>query len=494
VKKDKASDLEAQSGLSYESVEEVQKALCERNFYAFCRLLYPRFYTKERHHLKLLCDTLQALVENKLLDKHGKPVENLLLSLPPRHGKSYTIQNLSKWLLGKKPDKSIITVSYNQSLSIRAGKEVRNAIQERKVQGGRLVYSDVFPNTRIKDGDGAQDVWALEGSHFSYLSTSPTGTLTGAGATGLFIIDDLVKNAYEAFNERILEEHFSFYNDTARSRIETGCKRLVIMTRWATNDLTGKLLQTESEKWHQIILPAYLDDAQGKMLAPDILSYAEYKDRERTTDPVIFQGNYQQAPFDSIDRLYPNIKTYSQSSMPSRFERIEAYIDTADKGADYLAGGVYGVYKGMGYILDILYTQEPMEKTEPMTAKMLDDTNTDTAYIESNNGGIGFARNVSKLLRERGNHNCIIRDFSQTVNKESRILTNATSVCNTLLFPEEWATLYPVFYRDVTRAGRQGKWVHDDAFDMLSGIIEKSFAKGDNSLSIPTIGAESLGF
>ena len=178
-------------------IELVKDAACQiarEDFYSFCRLLYPKFYTPKRTHLKTLCNTLQDFYENKILDKNGNIAKNLMLLVAPRHGKSFTVQNFCKFLLGKDNTQSAITISYNQSLSIRAGKEVRNAIMERSIEGGKIVYSDIFPDTKIKDGDGAQDCWALEGSHFSYLSTSPTGTLTGIGCKWM-TIDDLLKDA-----------------------------------------------------------------------------------------------------------------------------------------------------------------------------------------------------------------------------------------------------------------------------------------------------------
>src|SRR5512136_979281 len=97
-------------------------------------------------------------------------------------------------------------------------------------------------------------MWRLEGSHFSFLVTSSTGTMTGVGCKW-GIIDDLVRDAKEAYNDRIMDEHWDFYNNTYSSRLEAGARELIIMTRWGVNDLCGKILSTNPDDWHVIKMP-----------------------------------------------------------------------------------------------------------------------------------------------------------------------------------------------------------------------------------------------
>ena len=70
----------------------VQIELARRNFYYFCRLKDSEFYKKDRTYLKTLCDELQAFCESE--------DDVLIINMPPRMGKSYTLQNLETWLLG----------------------------------------------------------------------------------------------------------------------------------------------------------------------------------------------------------------------------------------------------------------------------------------------------------------------------------------------------------------------------------------------------------
>ena len=49
----------------------------------------------------------------------------------------------------------------------------------------------------------------------------------------------------------------------------------------------------------------------------------------------------------------------------------KAYVDTADTGADYLCAIIYDETEVGNFIVDVLYTQRPMEYTEPTLAMML---------------------------------------------------------------------------------------------------------------------------
>jgi predicted phage terminase large subunit-like protein len=193
--------------------------------------------------------------------------------------------------------------------------------------------------------------------------------------------------------------------------------------------------------------------------------------------PEIAAANYQQEPIDLKGALYQNFKTYDTIPVNAAgkplFTEIRAYIDTADTGADYLCGLVYGVYNKEAYILDVLYTKDPMEITEPATAKMLHENKVNCARIESNNGGRGFARAVQRQLKEkfRSNHTRI-EWFSQTKNKVARILSNSTWVQDHIYFPVNWRQRWPEYYKAMTSYQKEGKNKHDDGPDATTGVAE----------------------
>lgn len=367
-----------------------------------------------------------------------------------------------------------MTGSYNETLSSTFAKQVRDMIATEQTQGV-TVYRDIFPDTKIKYGEASMNKWALEGSQVAnYLATSPTGTATGFGAD-LIVIDDLIKNSEEAYNSNVLEKHIDWFTNTMLSRTEKGFKLIIIMTRWASNDLAGFILSNYDDVVH-INYKAINDD--GTPLDEGTLSLEDFEFKTKNMAKEIVYANYQQEPIDIKGRLYSSIKTYKQLPMDSNnnllFTAYKNYTDTADTGEDYLCSICYGVYNKEAYILDVLYTKEPMEITEPATAKILIENNIKEADIESNNGGRGFARAVDKHLLEKYNSNrCKVRWFHQTQNKRARILSNATWVMEHIYFPVNWADRWPEFYKAITTYQKEGKNKHDDGPDALTGVAEK---------------------
>lgn len=440
---------------------EAKLELARRDFFDYCELMAPDFYKRSRQYLVQLANTLQEFVFNS-------PKKVLVISIPPRTGKSRTASLFAEWTFGKDPTKKIMTGSYNETLSTQFAKTVRNTIQTQKVEPFIPVFSDVFPDVKIKQGDAAMNMWSLEGQYSSYLATSPSGTATGFGCS-LMIIDDVIKNAQEANNQLTKQGHYEWFTNTMLSRLEEGGKIIIIMTRWASDDLAGRIISHFKEDAEIISLKALQDD--GTMLCEDVLSRESYEEKKKLMSPDIFYANYQQEPIDLKGQLYTSFKTYD--SLP-QFEKIQSYTDTADTGSDYLCSIIYGIYQKEAYILDVIYTNEPMEITEPLVAKHIFEYKVNQADIESNNGGRGFSRQISHYLTNTYNTNhTVIRPFHQSKNKQARILSNATWVMEHIYFPQNWHNKYPEFYKAITSYQREGKNLHDDAPDALTGVAEK---------------------
>jgi predicted phage terminase large subunit-like protein len=183
---------------------------------------------------------------------------------------------------------------------------------------------------------------------------------------------------------------------------------------------------------------------------------------------------YQGHPTVREGLLYgANFREYEE--LPRDIVRRASYTDTADGGDDYLCSVAYAVdTDGVIYITDVVYTQEPMEVTESLVADMLRRGDVRQAYIESNNGGRGFARAVQRLVPA-----VRVEWFHQSGNKEARILSNSATVLHNLRMPANWHLRWPEFYSHLTtyrrlfRANR-----HDDAADALTGVVEREISNG----------------
>ena len=458
--------------INSEAIRRAKLELARREFFFYCYLKAPDFYKYERQFLVNLCNDLQ----NFLISDD----EVLILNLPPRHGKSRTVGNLVEWLLGRDINAKIMTGSYNETLSTTFSKNVRNTIQEVKADKDKIVFSDIFPGVSIKQGDGAMNLWSLEGGYNNYLATAPGGTATGFGCS-LMIIDDLIKNAEEAYNANVLDKHWEWYSQTMLSRLEEGGKIIIIMTRWVSGDLAGRAIEhykAEGKKIKHIKMKAVQDD-KGTMLCDEILSYKSYLSKAKAMGPEIASANYQQEPIDIKGRLYGEFKTYVD--LPKeKIVKIAAYCDTADTGEDFLCNIIYADCKDSAYILDIIYTKEAMEITEPMVAEVYKKFNVNVADIESNNGGRAFARNIERITRDKGNYKTVVKWFHQSGNKIARILSNSAWVNANIYMPVDWKNKWSEFAKDIISYQKEGKNKHDDGPDALTGVAEKMASDGYN--------------
>lgn len=452
---------------------EERKYLSRQSFWEYCKTRAPDFYIDGRTHLEKICETLQSLYEGRLLNDDGVPYENMIMNIPPRHGKSRTLIHFCEWVLGDRQQNRIITASYNEDLATVFSRYTRDGISEEKVYPHEIVYSDIFPGVKVKKGDSSYRQWALEGQHFNYKGAGLGGSITGKGGN-ILIVDDPIKNAAEAQNENALDKQWQWFTDTFLSRQEQTDRsiKIVNMTRWSKKDICGRILDGKrASEWYVLMMPA-MDD-EGNMLCPELLNRKNFDALSDFMDEAILNANYYQQPLDLKGRLYKAFKTYD-GDLPT-FKSIQNYTDTADTGDDYLCSIVYGVtFDNEAYVLDVLYTKAPMEETEPATAKMLYENKVNHAYIESNGGGRGFARSVEKILMENHSSNyTYIEPFHQSNNKIARILSNSTWVMNHIYFPINWKNKWPDYYKAMNEYQREGQNKNDDAPDATTGIAEK---------------------
>ncbi|MFR9566749.1 MAG: terminase family protein, partial [Rikenellaceae bacterium] len=355
----------------------------------------------------------------QLLDEfaHGN-VRKLIVTMPPQHGKSVgATLLLPAYMLGLNPDLRVAIASYSSSLASKFNRRVQRLIDTSE-------YLELFPQTTIKRGSKppnyirTSDEVEIINYDGSLLSVGREGALTG-NRVDCFILDDLYKDAMEASSPLIRENCLEWYTSVVKTRMHNTSSELIVFTRWHEEDLIGTLCQREEYEYFQSfdqipLLPAsrwlYLNFEALKSSSPTIIDprkegealWEERQSRElllqkRALDPLRFECMYQGNPSSGEGLLYgDNFKVYDY--LPSSLLWRANYTDTADTGDDYLCSINYGVDReGVIYIIDLVYTREPMEVSEPLVATLLMEHQIPLARIESNNGGRGFARAVQRL-------------------------------------------------------------------------------------------------
>ena len=417
-------------------------------------------------------------------------IRKLIVSMPPQHGKSVGATTLlPAYMLGLDPDMRIAIASYSGTLASKFNRRVQRIIESRE-------YEALFPATTIKRGTKpagyirTSDEVEIIGRKGELISVGREGSLTG-NRVDCFILDDLYKDAMEAQSPVVRDNCWDWYTSVVRTRMHNTSRELIVFTRWHEDDLIGTLMRTEPcrmlRSWDDIAEvgpaewlylnfealkasePTPLDPrAEGEALWPEQQS-SELLLSKRRLDPVRFEAMYQGHPSSREGLLYgDNFREYE--SLPRDIVARASYTDTADMGDDYLCSVAYAIdTDGVIYVTDVVYSRESMEHTERLVAAMFKANDTRRAYVESNNGGRGFARSL-----QRQAPTVRVEWFHQSGNKEARILSNSATVLHTIRFPRGWNMRWPEFYAHLTtyrrlfRANR-----HDDAADVLTGIVER---------------------
>lgn len=420
---------------------------------------------------------------------HGK-IRKLIVSMPPQHGKSVGASTLlPAYMLGIDPDQRIAIASYSGTLASRFNRRVQRILESRE-------YNALFPDTTIKQGTKpagyirTSDEVEIVGHKGELLSVGREGSLTG-NRVDCFILDDLYKDAMEAQSPLVRQNCWEWYTSVVRTRMHNASREIIVFTRWHEEDLIGKLMATEHvrmfERWSDVDALGHdewlylnfeaikaspsteIDPREcGEALWAEQHSAALLESKRRL-DPMRFEAMYQGHPTAREGLLYGDgFREYDE--LPRDIVRRASYTDTADGGGDYLCSVAYAVDSdGLVYVTDVAYTDEPMEVSEVMVSDMLKRNDTREVVVESNNGGRGFARSLQRLLPH-----VRVEWFHQSANKEARILSNSATVLHNIRMPRGWNRRWPLFYANLTTYRRLFKAnKHDDAADVLTGIVER---------------------
>lgn len=466
---------------------------------------YKRSFIVAEHHKKMF-EVLQDVVDGK--------ITRLIINIAPRYGKTeLVIKSFISWAFALNPKCRFLHLSYSDILVNDNSDTVRNIMSEE-------LYKTLFPNSALASEKGSAKRWKTKaGGELYAVSTQGQVTGFGAGAVdeeidkmdggndifvfddhtnemlkmidaktnifqGAIVIDDPIKPE-DAESDIVRERINMRFENTIRNRTNSrNTPIIIIMQRLHEHDLCGYLQEIEPDVWTVLSLPAIqVDPETGEehALWPMKHTLEElYKMRE--VNPLVFDTQYMQDPTPKEGLMYHEFRTYQNIELPSGSKANQrwCYVDTADTGSDYLCAICFINTPEMLYVIDVLYTQLPMEKTEVMLAKMLTENSITECLIESNNGGRQFARNVKRILRvDLRNFKTAINTFTQTKNKAARIFSNSALVNSDVAFPENWDKKWREFYNAITayRKDNKRRTAHDDAPDALTGVVEMR-AKG----------------
>lgn len=359
----------------------------EESFEGFVRLHNPTWKLPDFH--KTLIGALDDL-------ERDEGPRNLLITMPPRHGKStFGSVYFPAYFMARKPHRYIMSTSYNSQLATDFGRQVRDLVND-------PLTLQAFPDLEMSPDSRAVDQWRTTAGGAAYF-IGVGGTTTGRAAN-ILLLDDPLKSREDAESATQRNKVWDFYVSGLSTRLQPDIMgqapcQIIILTRWHPDDIAGRLMETEDWKegrWKHINFqaitekvvqgergtdtrtlpkdhPQYVDPAvwnnkgqaqrytkvkERHALWPDRFSLEDLERRERL-NPREFASLYQQSPFIEGGNLIKANwwRTYPADMKPERFSSLIIAADTAFKAkstSDYSVMITMGLdQSGDIYIVDV---------------------------------------------------------------------------------------------------------------------------------------------
>ena len=353
----------AKQKFSPEQFSVCRLSLARSSLTAFILATMPSYQMGWVH--QEICLELESFLEGVAQGKSPR----LMLTMPPRHGKSeIASRRFPAYVLGRHPDFSFIATSYSSDLASRMNRDVQRIIDSPE-------YQEIFSDSRLYGKNirtvatGAymrnSDVFEIVGHKGVYRSAGVGGGITGMGCN-ILLIDDPFKDRASADSPTMRQNAWEWYTSTAYTRLAPGGGIIIINTRWHTDDLSGRLLAQdasgEGDHWRVVNFPAIAEcdephRKQGEALHPERYPLEQLLKIKAAVGSRDWEALYQQHPTPEGGTIFKEewLRFWLPKDLPPKFDSVIQSWDLTFKdgdGTDFVVGQVWGKKGGDFYLLD----------------------------------------------------------------------------------------------------------------------------------------------
>ena len=384
----------------------------------------------------------------------------LIINIPPRMGKSRLIAIETALWWACLASVEVVVATYALDLSLMHSREARQRI-------GNEAFQHVC-NVRLAGDCARADYWELSNGS-SYKAIGVDGGLTGFGA-GLLILDDLHKDAAEAYSPTMRQRAWDWVQTVAMTRLAPNASVIMIGTRWHEDDVTGRMLANNPGAWITINIPAYAGDNDalnrlpGERLWPERFDDAFYSERRNSLSKYFWAALYEGKPIpDTGGHVDINRFVIVDTADIPASGRFVRYWDLAVKEktqADFTAGALCALDGSTLWIIDIASGQWewPTSRGNIVTHAQIDRCQ---VGIESVSTGAGLVQN----LREVFPVDLLLSETTPDKDKLTRALPwfAAVNSGNVRLVRGDWNNRFLAECQSFPNGD------HDDMIDAVSG-------------------------
>jgi len=389
---DKVPDSERAKINMLLEMDRVEK--CRESFLFFVQQMWPIFISGQHH--KIMADAFERVANGTL--------KRLIINMPPRHTKSeFASFLLPSWFLGKFPEKKIIQTAHTAELSTGFGRKVRNLVSSDD-------YSKIF-DTKLSSDSKAAGRWNTNKGG-DYFAIGVGGAVTGKGADLLIIDDPHSEQEAKQNNPAIFDGVYEWYTSGPRQRLQPNGAIIIVMTRWATRDLTGQILKKSGndgvDEWEVIEFPAILPS--GTPLWPAFWSKKELESLKAELPVAKWEAQYQQNPTGNEGAIIKRDqwRIWEKDSMPQCDYIIQSWDTAFEKNnrADYSACTTWGIfehpnergeYKTNIILLDAFKQRMEFPELKKMALELYKQWEPDTLIIEKRAAGAPLIYELRKI-------------------------------------------------------------------------------------------------
>ena len=427
----------------------------------FWPVLEPTSPFQAGYHTDAICDHLS----------HLRDFRNLLIAMPPRHGKSSIVAVLwFAWEWITNPSARFIFSSYSLQLSTRDSVRSRRLLESPEYQA---YWKNAFKlttdqNTKQRfenDKTGCR------------LAVSTEGSMIGEG--GDFLICDDPLNLVEAESLAAREACIRWYSNVFSTRLNdpaTGC-RVIVSQRCHVDDLIGWILKNDQEQdWTKLILPleggkckftsTRFHDArkEGQLLSKRIPP-KEVKFLKSQLGSRAFNAQYNQNPAPSEDALFNPDDIRYYDTIPEGGMRIAAVDLAISLKGDYTVIAIAQVmHDGNIYLLHLHRERMPGPRLVPTIKQLHQIYEPQVIYCEDTS----FQRLVIQECRQQG---LPVRPVKAEGDKISRSINLQVKMENRQLWLPENKSFLSDLLEELQEFPNAS---HDDQVDALSYLCNQA--------------------
>ena len=440
------------------------------------REISERFYSPKRKQLNKhgLIQAMQDLEDDKY--------DRICISMPPGTQKTTLEKFFCSWIIGKYPKDYSLFFSHNSDITEKYYKGVLDITTDNL----EYTWSEIFPDVKLQSTNAKlQEINFGKYKPYSSVQCSSIGSKNaGKVRTNRYLYcDDLIGSIEEALNPTILDKIWRIYGvDLKQRKLNQQVKEVIIMTRWSTKDVVGRIIELYgSSDRTKIISVEDIDPVTGESnfdYEYNGMTVEFFNDQALTMDDISYRCLYKQQPIEREGLLFPEGKVmrYDDEEIKKLREKppelITGQCDTKGKGTDFFVLPCFEKYGDYYYCTDCVCDNSPdYELQYENSANLIVENEMQDCVFESNAGGDRVAEEVQKRVEEKG-WICNIRPMATETNKEARIFQCSNWILQHVKFKDKSMyapkSQYGVMMAQLLSYSVSGKNVNDDVADVFA--------------------------